>query len=437
VFKIVGNDEGYEYKDALHKLIKQFMPFSQEKLGFDKPVTINLLSDPENAQNPLGKTAHYEPNNMNIGLFVVGRHPKDILRSLSHELVHHTQNCQGQFETGMDTGPGYAQDNEHLRKQEKQAYLLGNIYFRDWEDGIKQKQQENKQMNDNLINEITNLLVQEDDPPAAEQPQAGVLDTTVGGEDDGRDTAGYKKGAKDRDPKVGRELMRKMKAAAKSDPKAKGNWKDLPQDHPTRTAFRAWYAGEPVPGADAGGTETASAAGGSREKMQLTRQVNLLKNYRKRVDAAISSRVEKMKTMKESKQVNINKLVNEIMDVLCEDNNIEEYLGAGLHSDEVFEEEHDCTKTHGPGTTTGGKAGISHTIWEEKQEKLAEGTKGNIPPHWEPTKDPAGQGRTCYHDTKNDNKLRCTKAKKNENWHKGNKDQLLFEELTRKWTKKR
>ena len=34
------------------------------------------------------------------------------------------------------------------------------------------------------------------------------------------------------------------------------------------------------------------------------------KNYRKRVDAAISSRVEKMKTMKESKQMNINILVN-------------------------------------------------------------------------------------------------------------------------------
>ena len=30
---------------------------------------------------------------------------------------------------------------------------------------------------------------------------------------------------------------------------------------------------------------------------------------------------------------------------------------------------------------------------------------------------------------------RSEKARKAENWHKGNKDQLLFERLTKKWTK--
>jgi len=158
VFKIVGNTEGNEHAEVLHKLIKQFMPFSQEKLGFDKPVTIDLLSDPDNASNPLGKTAQYDPNMMKVTLFVDKRHVKDILRSLSHEMVHHTQNCQGKFDTGMDTGPGYAQDNEHLRNQEKQAYLLGNIHFRDWEDGIKMQQQENKQMRSKkLVNEIKRI----------------------------------------------------------------------------------------------------------------------------------------------------------------------------------------------------------------------------------------------------------------------------------------
>ena len=53
----------------------------------------------------------------------------------------------------------------------------------------------------------------------------------------------YSKGAKGRDPKVGRELMKKMKAAA-----PKGNWKKLKYSHPARVAYRAWYKGEPIPG---------------------------------------------------------------------------------------------------------------------------------------------------------------------------------------------
>jgi hypothetical protein len=33
-------------------------------------------------------------------------------------------------------GPNYAQDNKHMRKMETQAYLIGNMCFRDFEDGL-------------------------------------------------------------------------------------------------------------------------------------------------------------------------------------------------------------------------------------------------------------------------------------------------------------
>jgi hypothetical protein len=36
-------------------------------------------------------------------------------------------------------GAGYAQKNKDLRKSEKEAYLKGNMCFRDWEDGLKQQ----------------------------------------------------------------------------------------------------------------------------------------------------------------------------------------------------------------------------------------------------------------------------------------------------------
>ena len=70
------------------------------------------------------------------------RHPKDILRSLSHELVHHKQNCDGKFNDMGDTDEGYAQNNKHLRSMEKEAYLKGNMCFRDWEDGYKRQMME-------------------------------------------------------------------------------------------------------------------------------------------------------------------------------------------------------------------------------------------------------------------------------------------------------
>jgi|1_EtaG_2_1085319.scaffolds.fasta_scaffold18233_4 hypothetical protein len=120
----------------------QFLPYAHKRLGFNKPVGVNFISDPENAKDPLGKTAYYDPNKMEITIFVDKRHVKDILRSLSHELVHHSQNCRGDFGSGVSTEPGYAQKDPHMRKMEAEAYLLGNGFlFRDWEDQLKQKKE--------------------------------------------------------------------------------------------------------------------------------------------------------------------------------------------------------------------------------------------------------------------------------------------------------
>ena len=143
MYKINGNPEQFADLDVFHKLSRQFLPYAQEKLGFNKPVGINLLSDPNNAKNPLGKTAYYDPNKMEVTVFVDKRHVKDILRSMSHELVHHTQNCRGEFDGGVDTGPGYAQEDGHMRKMEEEAYLEGQMLLRDFEDNLKK---ENKVM---------------------------------------------------------------------------------------------------------------------------------------------------------------------------------------------------------------------------------------------------------------------------------------------------
>ena len=120
------------------EMLENFYPFAQERMQFDKHPSVVFESDIENAKNALGKTAHYEPARNVITVYVDSRHPKDIMRSFSHELVHHAQNCAGQFDQQMEMGEGYAQKDDHLRKMEEDAYLRGNMTFRDWEDGYKE-----------------------------------------------------------------------------------------------------------------------------------------------------------------------------------------------------------------------------------------------------------------------------------------------------------
>lgn len=147
--------------EQLPELLQNLYDFIQSKLGFDEGITLKFDYDKENAGNILGKTAQYQPNGNVIVLNVVGRHPKDILRSFAHELVHHAQKCRGDLDNAPPTAEGYAQNDEHLRNMEKEAYEVGNMLFRDWEDGIKTQQGE-KQMSEKrekLEEAIRNVVV--------------------------------------------------------------------------------------------------------------------------------------------------------------------------------------------------------------------------------------------------------------------------------------
>jgi hypothetical protein len=86
----------------------------------------------------LGKTAYYDPADMKIVIYTSGRHGKDCLRSLAHEMVHHLQNCRGDLAGSHAAAhEGYAQKDKHLREMEREAYERGNMFFRDWEDNLK------------------------------------------------------------------------------------------------------------------------------------------------------------------------------------------------------------------------------------------------------------------------------------------------------------
>lgn len=116
------------------------LPYAQKQLGFNKPPVINFLDDEDNSFNPLGKTGFYKPDDKSISVFVTNRHPKDILRSVAHELVHYKQDCDGRLTKHLEKelhDKQYAQNNPDLRQFEEEAYLKGNMIFRDWEDNYK------------------------------------------------------------------------------------------------------------------------------------------------------------------------------------------------------------------------------------------------------------------------------------------------------------
>lgn len=95
---------------------------------------VKIRKDESEASNFFGKTAYYDPNNKEIVLYVEGRHDKDIVRSFSHEMVHHIQNLEGRLGNIQTSNTN---EDDSLLELEKEAYLVGNITFRNWEDSVK------------------------------------------------------------------------------------------------------------------------------------------------------------------------------------------------------------------------------------------------------------------------------------------------------------
>ena len=149
-----------EYREEINNLL---IPHMQKQLGFNHPPTINFADDQGNAQDMFGKTAYYNPSTSEITVYVTNRHPKDIMRSVAHEIVHHAQNQRGEFENSFNLGEeGYAQNNSHLRSMEEEAYLSGNMMFRDWEDNLKKQRNQNNMVNETKLRTMIRSMIAEE-----------------------------------------------------------------------------------------------------------------------------------------------------------------------------------------------------------------------------------------------------------------------------------
>ena len=95
---------------------------------------VKIKRDLAESEDFFGRTAYYDPNLKEVVLFVQGRHPKDVMRSFVHEMIHHIQNLEGRL---GKIGTSNTNEDDHLLEIEKEAYLTGNITFRNWEDKVK------------------------------------------------------------------------------------------------------------------------------------------------------------------------------------------------------------------------------------------------------------------------------------------------------------
>ena len=110
------------------------------------PKVVFKHGDAENAKQFLGKTAYYNPETMEIVLYTEGRHPKDIVRSFSHEMIHHIQNLENRLGNVATTN---TQEDDHLNDLEAEANLNGTMTFRNWTDSLNEAIVGNKVVCDN------------------------------------------------------------------------------------------------------------------------------------------------------------------------------------------------------------------------------------------------------------------------------------------------
>ena len=154
----INNPANYQMGDLeshIHGMYDHF----ESKYGFKKPPTLFLNSEPDNQSKVLGKTAYYDPQSLEIHIFVDGRHPKDILRSIAHELIHHRQNMEGRLDTGGYSGPGYYLENDKLKEVEHEAMLEGNATMREYEDTVKYKEKDKMSLKEWKNNELNKQLL--------------------------------------------------------------------------------------------------------------------------------------------------------------------------------------------------------------------------------------------------------------------------------------
>ena len=133
IIKVKDDDRkiGFDYTPYMASILEYMI---DEGMNITPLPEVKIKRDLAESVDFFGKTAYYDPNTREVVLYVEGRHPKDVMRSFAHEMIHHKQNLEGRL---GKIGTTNTNEDDHLLEIEKEAYLQGNITFRNWEDSVK------------------------------------------------------------------------------------------------------------------------------------------------------------------------------------------------------------------------------------------------------------------------------------------------------------
>lgn len=126
-----NTEESFEYTPYIASLLEYMIDQGMKVVPLPE---VTIKRDETEASNFFGKTAYYDPIEKRVVLHIAKRHPKDVMRSFAHEMIHHMQNLEGRLENITTSNTN---EDDYLQELEKEAYLNGNIIFRNWEDSIK------------------------------------------------------------------------------------------------------------------------------------------------------------------------------------------------------------------------------------------------------------------------------------------------------------
>jgi Zn-dependent peptidase ImmA (M78 family) len=113
----------FEVADPIHRVLPDFVKFALEELQINEHPRIDVVDQVPGAD---GMTfGRYDPETRTIYLVSKGRHPKDVFRTLAHELVHYKQDIQDRLhpESGA-TGS----------KEENEANATAGVVMRNYSE---------------------------------------------------------------------------------------------------------------------------------------------------------------------------------------------------------------------------------------------------------------------------------------------------------------
>lgn len=110
-------------KEKKNEVIKEFIAFIKEKLGFGDEMPKIVISYDAKEAAGMHSFGKYTPETNELRVVATNRNLADVLRTLAHELIHHMQRLKGVLDpNSSDTGSD----------MENEANALAGVFMREF-----------------------------------------------------------------------------------------------------------------------------------------------------------------------------------------------------------------------------------------------------------------------------------------------------------------